>query len=268
MLNAKSLEIDPLSVERKVVDFISTQIAEAGSEGAVISVSGGVDSAVALALLAKALSSDKISAITMPEQGVTPKSDITDALEVARLCGVTCDIIDITPMIQAIFSSLSSYVRSDVVSAGNVKARVRMIVNYYYANRFHRMVIGTSNKSELLTGYFTKYGDGAADLLPLGDLYKTQLYQLAHHLSLPRRIVEKAPSARLWPGQTTEGELGVRYEVLDLILYGWEQGMSGESIAKDLNVDTSVVIGVLERVARNAHKRAFPIILRQGLTSI
>jgi len=126
------------------------------------------------------------------------------------------------------------------------------------------MVIGTSNKSELLTGYFTKYGDGAADILPLGDLYKTQLRQLAQYLRIPQHIIEKLPSARLWPGQTTEGELGVKYEVLDLVLYGWEQGMTEELVAKDLDLHVTVVKGVYERIARNAHKRAFPIVLRLG----
>jgi len=264
MLNAKALEIDPVSVEKKFVQFISKQTAEAGSKGAVVSISGGIDSTVTLVLLSKALAPDRISAIAMPERGVTPESDVTDALGVAKLCGVTCDVIDITPVIQAIFSSLPNYEKSDVVSAGNVKARARMIVNYYYANRLGRLVIGTSNKSELLTGYFTKYGDGAADVLPLGDLYKTQLRQLAQYLRIPQHIIEKLPSARLWPGQTTEGELGVKYEVLDLVLYGWEQGMTEELVAKDLDLHVTVVKGVYERIARNAHKRAFPIVLRLG----
>ena len=262
MLNAKALEINPVSVEKKVVKFISNQTAGAGSNGAVVSISGGIDSATTLVLLSKALAPDRISAIAMPERGVTPESDITDALEVAKMCGVTCDIVDITPVTQAVFSILPNYEERDVISAGNVKARARMIVNYYYANRLGRMVIGTSNKSELLTGYFTKYGDGAADILPLGDLYKTQLRQLAQYLRIPRHIIEKAPSARLWPGQTTEGELGVKYEVLDLILYGWEQGMAEELVAKVLDLDVTVVKGVYDRIARNAHKRAFPIILR------
>jgi NAD+ synthase len=262
MLDARALQIDPTLVEKRILDFISRQISDAGLKGGVVAVSGGLDSAVTLALSAKALTGYKVSAITMPEQGVTPESDITDALEVAAMFGVTCDIIDITPVIQAIYPALPNYDRGDLVSAGNVKARVRMIINYYYANRLGRIVIGSSNKSELLTGYFTKYGDGAADLFPLGDLYKAQVRQLARHLGLPRRIIEKVPSARLWPGQSTEGELGIKYELLDLVLYGWEQGMDAESIADDLKIETGLVKGVLGRVARNAHKRAFPLILR------
>lgn len=262
MLNARALEIDSSLVEKKIMDFISKQISDSGLKGSVVAVSGGLDSAVTLALSAKALAGHRVSAITMPEKDITPKSDITDAIEVAQMFGVTCDVIDITPVIQSIYSALPNYDQADLVSAGNVKARVRMIVNYYYANRLGRMVVGSGNKSELLTGYFTKYGDGAADLFPLGDLYKTQVRQLARHLGLPRRIVEKVPSARLWPGQSTEGELGIKYELLDLVLYGWEQGMDAESIADELKIEVALVKELLGRVVRNAHKRAFPLILK------
>jgi NAD+ synthase len=262
MLDARALKIDPCLVEERIVDFISKQVSDAGLKGGVVAVSGGIDSAVTLALSAKALTGYEISAITMPEEGITPESDITDALELAGMFGVTCDVIDITPVIQTVTSTLPNYDPRDLISAGNVKARVRMIISYYYANRLGRMVIGSSNKSELLTGYFTKYGDGAADMFPLGDLYKTQVRQLAQHLGLPRRIIEKVPSARLWPGQSTEGELGIKYDLLDLVLYGWEQGLDAESIADELKIDATLVKEIFGRVVRNAHKRVFPLILR------
>ncbi|MCD6264311.1 NAD+ synthase, partial [Candidatus Bathyarchaeota archaeon] len=227
-MDPRALRIDPSFVERRILDFISEQVSAAGLKGGIVAVSGGLDSSVTLALSAKALGGDRVRALMMPEQGLTPESDITDALEVAEMFGVTCDVVDITPVIRAIYSTLPNYDPQDLISAGNVKARVRMIINYYYANRLGKMVIGSSNKSELLTGYFTKYGDGAADLFPLADLYKTQVRQLARHLGLPRRIIEKVPTAGLWPGQSDEGELGVKYELLDLILLGWERGMSVE----------------------------------------
>lgn len=262
MLDTRSLRIDPSLVERRAIDFIADRVSDAGLKGGVVAVSGGIDSAVTLALSSKALGSTSVSAITMPEQEITSEDDITDALEVAEMFGVTCDVIDITPVIRTIYSALPNYDPGDLISAGNVKARARMIISYYYANRLSRMVIGSSNKSELLTGYFTKYGDGAADLLPLGDLYKTQVRQLARRLGLPGRIVEKVPSAGFWPRQTDEGELGVKYELLDLILLGWEQGMDAESIADDLDVEVNLVRRVLGRVRRNKHKRVFPLILR------
>lgn len=262
MLDARALRINPPLVERRVVDFIADRVSDAGLNGGVVAVSGGLDSAVTLALSSKALGSARVSAITLPEREVTSEGDITDALEVSEMFEVTCDIIDITPVIQTIYSTLPNYDPGGLISAGNVKARVRMIISYYYANRLGRMVIGSSNKSEFLTGYFTKYGDGAADLFPLGDLYKTQVRQLARHLGLPGRIVGKVPSAGFWPGQTDEGELGVKYEMLDLILLGWDQGMNAKSIADELDVEVNLVRSVLGRVKRNKHKRTFPLILR------
>ncbi|RJS90048.1 NAD+ synthase [Candidatus Bathyarchaeota archaeon] len=262
MLDPRALRIDPSFVERRILDFISEQVSAAGLKGGIVAVSGGLDSSVTLALSAKALGGNRVRALMMPEQGLTSESDITDALEVAEMFGVTCDVVDITPVIRAIYSALPNYDPQDLISAGNVKARVRMIINYYYANRLGKMVIGSSNKSELLTGYFTKYGDGAADLFPLADLYKTQVRQLARHLGLPRRIIEKVPTAGLWPGQSDEGELGVKYELLDLILLGWERGMSVESVAEELGVGVELVRGVFERVRRSRHKRVFPLILR------
>ena len=262
MLNERSIRINPPLVERSAVDFITDKVFDAGLKGGIVTVSGGIDSAVTLILSSKALGSNRVSAITMPEQEITSKYDITDALKISEMLGVTCDIIDITPVIQTIYSSLSNYNPRDLISAGNVKARARMIIAYYYANRLNKMVIGSSNKSELLTGYFTKYGDGAADLFPIGGLYKTQVRQLAQHLGLPRHIVEKVPSAGFWPRQTDEGELGVKYELLDLILLGWERGMDEKSISDELNIEVNLVRRLLERVRRNKHKRTLPLILR------
>jgi NAD+ synthase len=137
-----------------------------------------------------------------------------------------------------------------------------MILSYHYSNSLSYMVIGTSNRTEWLTGYFTKYGDGGVDLMPLADLYKNQIRQLAVHLDIPESIVEKAPSGGLWPGQTDEGELGIDYDTLDLILSGLDKKMSEEEIAEALDVDLIMVQGVFKRVKANEHKRRLPTVLR------
>jgi NAD+ synthase len=137
-----------------------------------------------------------------------------------------------------------------------------MTVAYHYANTLNYMVIGSSNKTEWLTGYFTKYGDSGVDLIPLGDLYKTQVRQLAKNLELPNSILKKPPSAGFWPGQTDEGELGARYETIDLVLYGDERGHSDEEIAEQLDVELDLVRRILDRVNANEHKRRLPLILR------
>jgi len=159
-------------------------------------------------------------------------------------------------------STLPFYDPSDLISSGNVKTRVRMIIAYHYANSLRSMVMGSANKTEWLMGYFTKYGDGGVDLMPIADLYKTQVRQLARHLQIPRRIIEKTPTAGLWIGQSDEDELDIKYETLDPILYAWERGMDVQDIAGAAGVDPSTVLRVLERARNNEHKRRLPLLLR------
>ena len=254
--------IDAPSIEKRIVEFIYGQIEASGLQGAIVAVSGGVDSAVTFVLTVKALGSERVRAVTMPERDITPEGDIEDVMRLAEMFDVTCDVVEITPVIHVMRSILPLYDSFDLVSSGNVKARVRMTIAYHYANALQSMVIGSSNKTEWLTGYFTKYGDGGVDLMPLADLYKTQVRQLARHLDIPEKIIDKTPTAGLWPGQSDEGELGIKYEVLDLILYAWEQGMGAAAIARELNIHPSMVERVLKRVRVNEHKRRLPLILR------
>ena len=137
-----------------------------------------------------------------------------------------------------------------------------MIVAYHYANALKSMVIGSSNKTEWLTGYFTKHGDGGVDLLPIADLYKCQVRQIAGYLGIPRNIIDKTPSGGLWPGQTDEGEIGASYDTLDLVLYGAERGYPDVEIAGRLNIEPELVRRILDRVKANEHKRRIPLILR------
>ncbi|MFB0557801.1 MAG: NAD+ synthase [Candidatus Bathyarchaeia archaeon] len=262
MLSTESLKIDTLEICKKITDFIRFQVEISGLECAVVSVSGGLDSAVTLALTVKALGPERVRAVTMPERDITPESDITDVMQLAGTLDVTCDTVEITGVTRAMRDILPLYDGSDRISTGNLMARVRMIIVYHYANALRSMVIGSSNKSEWLTGYFTKYGDGAADILPLAGLYKNQVRQLARHLGIPEKIVKKTPTAGLWPGQTDEGELGVTYDNLDLILHRRERGMNEREIASELNLDVSLVRGIFDRVRNSEHKRRPPLILR------
>ena len=262
MSNIASLKIDPEKTIVKITNFIREQVEGSGLGGAVVSVSGGIDSAVALALTVRALGPERVRAITLPERDITPERDIADVMSLVSSLDVTCDTVGITPVMGVMRGALPLYDPGDQVAFGNVKARVRMIISYHYANSLGYMVMGTSNRSELMTGYFTKYGDGGVDLMPLGDLYKNQIRQLARHLRIPESILEKAPSGGLWPGQTDEGELGVEYDTLDMILSGMDEGMSEKAISDALKLDLTTVQGVFRRVKASEHKRRFPTVLR------
>lgn len=262
MVSAKDLEIDCDKIERKITEFIAENVKKAGLKGAVVAVSGGLDSAVTLSLTVKALGPERVTAVTLPDRDATPERDIMDVMQHCRGLGVTCNTLDITPILHVMRETLPLYDAADHVSSGNVKARVRMTVAYHYANRLCRMVMGTSNKSELLTGFFTKHGDGGVDLMPMADLYKTQIRQLARHLKVPESILKKRPSPNLYIGQTAEGELGIDYATLDLILYSLDKGSDPKKIAEDLNLTPEQVEAIQKRVKANEHKRRPPLILR------
>ncbi len=264
MVSVKDLEINCEKIEYKIKDFIAQNIEKSGLEGAVVAVSGGIDSAVTLDLTVKALGTNRVTAVTMPERDVTPERDIMDVMQHCERLGVTCSTVDITPILHVIRDALPNYDITDRITSGNVKPRVRMTVAYYFANKLRRMVMGTSNKTELLIGFFTKHGDGGVDLMPLADLYKTQLRQLARHLKIPENIVEKPPSPGFYPGHTDEGELGIDYTTLDMILYSWEKGSDASTIAEELGISRNLVESVMRRVNANEHKRRLPLILRLG----
>jgi NAD+ synthase len=264
MVSVKDLDINCEENERKIKDFITQSIEKSGLDGAVVAVSGGIDSAVTLDLTVKALGADMVTALTMPERDVTSKRDIMDVIQLCESLNVTCNTVDITPILRVMRDTLPNYDITNRVTKGNIKPRVRMTIAYYFSNRDRRMVMGTSNKTELLTGFFTKYGDGGVDLMPLADLYKTQLRQLARHLKIPQNIIDKPPSPGFYPGHTDEDELGIDYTTLDLILYSLEKGSDASSIAEDLGISNELVESVMKRVKANEHKRRLPLILRLG----
>ncbi len=205
-------------IKEKLIAFIRNKVEASGERGAVIGLSGGIDSALTAYLSVEALGSGNVLGLLLPENGITSKQDIDDAMEVVKRLGIDHKIIEINKVLSSFSSIIPDFDIGDLLANGNLKARIRMCVLYYHANLMHRMVIGTGNRTELLLGYFTKYGDGGVDIEPIGGLYKTQVRGLASLMKVPSQIIDKTPTAGLWPGQTDEGELGVTYEEADRIL--------------------------------------------------
>jgi NAD+ synthase len=249
-----------------IKQFISAKVTEAGADGVVIGVSGGVDSAVILKLSTIVLANDKISAVFLPES-TTPALDAEHAKLIADDCQVKLLKIPIDDILKS-YLKIQNLSKLNSLVLGNLKARIRMNVLFSLANSLNRLVLGTSNKSELLLGYFTKYGDGASDVAPIGDLYKTQVYRLAEHLKLPTKIIQKPPTAGLILNQTDEAELGLEYFMLDKILFGLERDISTEKLAAELNLSENKIFEIKHRVEQNRHKRKFPKIPKLGIKTI
>ena len=258
----KSLSINLQSVEKKLSKFIKQKVRNAGARGVVIGLSGGIDSSTNAFLCARALGADEVLGISMPEAEVTDDVDINGAKYLAAKLRVGFKIVDITPVIKALHKNITGFKADARLPAANLKPRIRMTILYYYANLMNRLVVGNSNRSEFRAGYFTKYGDGAADIAPLGCLYKTQVKQLATHLNVPKNIIKKIPTAGLWRGQTDESELGLPYEKLDMIYAGLDLKLSRGAIAKAVGVKLKDVEHFIGRERKTAHKLKVPDIPR------
>jgi len=229
--------VDYNSVEKKIEDFIVKHAKRAKAKGIVIGLSGGLDSALVATLSSRALGSENVLGVLMPSATNSPH-DIHDARLIAEKLGIQTHIVPIKSILD---SFKIHFEHHDERALGNLAARIRMCILYYYANHLNYLVAGTGNKSELSIGYFTKYGDGGCDLLPIGSLYKTEVRELAKSMGLPQEIVDRTPTAGLWPGQTDEGEIGMRYSELDKILAGKAEN-----------------IRVMQMVASTEHKRKMP----------
>ncbi len=235
-----------------LADFVRDGVATAGAEGVVVGLSGGVDSALAAAFAARALGPERVHALLLPYRTSSPDSR-ADAEAVARQLGIPHRVIDISPMVDAYFDPVAG-AEPDAGPGrrGNKMARERMSILFDQAKKLGALVLGTSNKTEILLGYSTVFGDNASSLNPLGDLYKTQVWQLAAHLGLPESVVAKRPSADLWPGQTDEGELGFEYGLADEVLHLlWDRGLRAAEVV-ELGYAAEVVerIALLERTFR------------------
>lgn len=243
------------SLESNIIEFIRASVKNAGAEGAVVGLSGGIDSAVTASLAKQALGAERVMALLLPESGVTPTEDLADARALASSLGLRSREIDIAPLLRCYNEQLNGE-DAPLMVKGNLKARVRMTLLYWHANLLNLLVLGTGNKTEILLGYSTKHGDAAADLLPLAGLYKKDVGALAQRLGVPRSIREKKPTAGLWPGQTDEGEMGIFYKDADGILEGLEKGRSMEDLVTSFG-PVKVEL-VTERIRRSQHKREMP----------
>jgi NAD+ synthase len=229
----------------KIENWIGLKVKESGAKGCVVGMSGGVDSSVVAILAKRSLAKGTLGLILTCE---SDPEDSKKAKLVAEKFWIETREIDLT----GVFRSLKNLLPEvDRKTLGNMKARMRMLVLYYFANKYKYLVLGTSNRSELRIGYVTKYGDSGVDLEPIGDLYKTQVIELAKHLGIPKEIIESPPTAGLWKGQTDREEIGIGYENLDLILEAIDKG-------EEKKLDPKVLGKVKEMIRRNEHKRRSP----------
>ena len=252
--------MDPTKIVERIIEFIQNEVRRADSNGVVLGLSGGIDSSVALHLATKSLGNNKVLGLILPDKTVSQQTDMDDAIEIAQQLGIRYYIIDITELKKKYMDVLPI----ERKSIGNLIARIRMNVIYYYANFENKLVLGTSDKSELMIGYFTKFGDGAADILPLADLYKTQIRELAKHLNLPEKILFKKSSPSLWKDQTAEDEIGMNYEKIDLILK-YLEGNTLENIPRDLlgmEIHENDLLMINNLVLKNKHKITLPKICK------
>lgn len=264
----RELEIDAESVAEYLSMRLRYYVLEvAGRRGGVIGVSGGIDSATAAYLAARALGPENLFCYILPTSATTSR-DIQLAktvIEKLRIPRENYELIDIDDIVKTFAERLR--VDSPLI-VGNIAARARMIILHAMAAKHNCLVIGTSDKSELTIGYFTKYGDAGVDVMPIADLYKTQVRQLARYLGVPEEIIVKPPSPALWPGQTAEAELGISYELLDSILYlRFDSWLNDDEVASRLGISKDVVERVLKMVKQTQHKRQLPEIFRLSTRS-
>ncbi len=257
------LRIDQALVRKMLVAFLRDETAKVGMKRVVLGLSGGVDSAVVAALAAEAFGPAQVTALFTPYRRSAPSSR-EHAKIVAGAYGIALEEIDITAQIDGYFARVPD---ADRVRIGNKMARERKSIEYDRSWP-DALVLGTSNKTELLLGYGTQFGDLASALNPVGDLYKTQLRELATHVGVPKAVIEKAPSADLWEGQTDEGELGFGYEEADLVLYHLiDRRMRAEDLV-DAGFDATLIAKIRERVRRSHFKRVMPLIAKLSLRTI
>lgn len=254
----------PLAV-RVLTSFILDAVETADAAGVVVGLSGGIDSALSATLAARALGPERVHAFLLPYRTSNPQSE-ADARAVAEWLGIPHRVIDISPMIDAYFDNVDP--DADPARRGNKMARERMTILFDHAKTLGGLVLGTSNKTEILLGYSTVFGDNASSLNPLGDLYKQQVWQLSRHLEIPREVIEKAPSADLWPGQTDESELGLEYRVADEVLYLlFDAGLSPGEVV-ELGYEEKAVTRILRLEAAFRFKRRLMLIARLSGSAI
>lgn len=258
LARAPYLRLDEELAVELLVRALREEVEKAGFQKVILGLSGGIDSALALFLSARAFGPENVVAVCMPYRESSPAS-VKDARKAAQAAGVEMVTVDITPQIDAYFAG---FPEASPLRRGNKMARERMSILYDLSAEHRALVIGTSNKTELLLGYGTQFGDMASAVNPLGDLYKTQVRQLSAHLGVPESILKKPPSADLWPDQTDEGELGFSYLDVDRLLHFMvDRRYSRERLIRQ-GFDPGLIDRVHRRVVANQYKRRLPVILK------
>ena len=239
------------SITEKIEDFLSDKIKENHAEGVILGLSGGIDSAV-LAYICKRKLKDKTLALIMPDTSITPKIETEDALKMIALTGIQYKLIDI----KSIVNEYTMYLEPNNKSRGNLRARIRTNILYYYANAKNYLVLGSNDKSENLIGYFTKFGDGASDLTPIISLYKLQVRKIAKYLEVPENVILKKSSPYLWEEHEAEKEIGVSYEEIDSILFCLlEKKLSVEETEKTTEIQRETIEKIQNLFINSEHKR-------------
>lgn len=257
------MPFDPVCARNILVRFIRDETRKFGFNRLVVGLSGGLDSSVSAALGVEALGKDNILGYILPYK-TTSQESIDDAFLIAKILDIGVEVIDITPIVDVYFKDELE----DKVRRGNFIARTRMCILFDKSYRYNALVLGTSNKTELLLGYGTIYGDMASAINPLGDLYKSQVRMLAKELGIPDRIIAKPPTADLWPGQTDEGELGFTYEEADEILYKLVEESVPPRLLVEMGYKEEIIDKIIYLMRKNQYKRTLPIIAKLSCRTI
>jgi NAD+ synthase len=242
-----------MSLAQQIANWMRSRVEDAGAAGIAVGLSGGVDSACVAGLARLAMERDAVTGVLLPCHSAPIDHDY--ALLVAKAFDLETVLVDLTPVYDSLIAALPH--TDERLAQANLKPRLRMAALYFIANTKNLLVAGTGNKSELMVGYFTKHGDGGADMLPLGDLYKREVYDLAREVDVPQPVVDRPPTAGLWPGQTDEEEMGLSYSTL-------ERALITLTIGGDHGVEQTTLDKVRQMMTASAHKRTLPPVYVRG----